>query len=85
MGKFGIPVAVQKLRSKVISVVLPVVLITSVFFSIVVYVVNSIIVKDEIDSRILENGDSLVLQITDDSEEDIPQLPEMNQGEFLRQ
>ena len=55
MGKFGLPSEVQNLKSKIISLVLPVVLLTSVGISIMIYIVNGRIIKEEINSGMAFN------------------------------
>ncbi len=51
-GRFGIPIGVQRLRSKIISVVLPVVLLSTVFISIMTYQLNKASIKGEINNLI---------------------------------
>ena len=55
LGRFGIPLEVQSLRSKIFSLVLPIVLLASVAISTMIYVVNGRIIKQEIDRRMLFN------------------------------
>ncbi|OHD66336.1 MAG: hypothetical protein A2176_07575 [Spirochaetes bacterium RBG_13_51_14] len=55
LGRLGIPNEVQNLRSKIITLVLPVVLLASVGLSIMIYIVNGKIIREEIDKRILLN------------------------------
>jgi methyl-accepting chemotaxis protein len=52
LGRTGVPIAVQRLRSKIISVALPTVLITSVFFLGIVYAFMGRYYKGEIDEKI---------------------------------
>jgi methyl-accepting chemotaxis protein len=55
LGRIDAPTDVQNLRSKIISLVLPVVLLASVAISIMVYAVNGRIIKEKIDKRISLN------------------------------
>ncbi|OHD71420.1 MAG: hypothetical protein A2W19_10525 [Spirochaetes bacterium RBG_16_49_21] len=55
LGRFGVPIGVQNLRSKIISRILPVVLLATVSISCMIYLVNGKIIKEEIDSGILPN------------------------------
>ncbi len=73
LGRLGIPLDVQNLRSKIVSIVLPVVLLASVGISAMIYVVNGKIIREEIDKRILFN-----LELVCGSEhlaEDFSQIP----------
>jgi methyl-accepting chemotaxis protein len=49
MGRFGIPISVQSLKSKIVSLILPVVVIVTVVTLVVVYFSFSSFVKDQID------------------------------------
>ncbi len=55
MGRFGIPVQVQDLRSKIVSIVLPTVLMASVLIAVVVYNVNRAYMADIVYKRVFEN------------------------------
>ncbi|TFH40417.1 MAG: methyl-accepting chemotaxis protein [Chrysiogenales bacterium] len=57
LGQFAIPVAVQGLGSKIISMVFPTVLLASVFIMIMLFFTQSGVIKATIDARI---GDSLI-------------------------
>jgi hypothetical protein len=52
MGRMGIPVIKQRLRDKVVSLVLPIILIASVIIAVAVYLINSRIIEDEINEKI---------------------------------
>lgn len=49
MGRFGIPVSIQSLKNKIVSLILPVVVVVTVIISIIVYFSFSIIIKGLID------------------------------------
>jgi len=75
LGKMGIPVAVQRLRSKIISVVLPIILLTSVMLLVAFYFLQSNTVKGPIDTRISDAFhymDSLRAEGDEDTEIIIP-------------
>jgi methyl-accepting chemotaxis protein len=55
LGRLGVPIEVQNLRSRIISLVLPVVLLASVGLSITIYYINGRIIRNEIDQRLLLN------------------------------
>ncbi|ABW68377.1 methyl-accepting chemotaxis sensory transducer [Desulfosudis oleivorans Hxd3] len=52
IGRFGIPVPVQRLRSKVVSLVLPIILLVNVVISIIVYNLYLPVIKAEIDDNV---------------------------------
>lgn len=52
LGRFGIPIAVQGLESKIISLVFPTILLASVFISIAIYIACKITIVDAIDDRV---------------------------------
>ena len=55
LGKFGIAVAVQRLRSKIISVVLPIILLTSVLILVAFFLIQSRTVTGAIDVRLADS------------------------------
>lgn len=55
LGKFGIPVSPQRLRSKIVTLIQPVVLIVTVIISILIYFTIGRITKEEINKRITDN------------------------------
>jgi methyl-accepting chemotaxis protein len=52
LGRMGIPTDIQNLRSRIVTLVLPAVLLASVCISVMIYLVNGKIIKDEIDKMI---------------------------------
>jgi methyl-accepting chemotaxis protein len=52
LGRMGIPTDIQNLRSRVVTLVLPAVLLASVCISVMIYLVNGKIIKDEINKMI---------------------------------
>ncbi len=52
LGRFGIPIAVQGLGSKIISLVFPTILLASVFISIMIYVAGLITFKPATNARV---------------------------------
>ncbi len=55
LGRFGINVEVQNLQKKVVSLVIPVVLLASVAISVMIYAVNGRIIRQNIDSNVQES------------------------------
>jgi methyl-accepting chemotaxis protein len=53
-GRFGIPIAVQRLRSKIVNLIVPIVLLASVAVSGLLYLINERVVKQEVDKRALD-------------------------------
>ncbi len=51
LGQYGIPVPVQRIKSKIISLVLPIVLLSSVATMGLIYFVNGHYIKNEIDKK----------------------------------
>ncbi len=54
MGRHGYPVAVQRLKSKITSLILPIVLIASAAIAVVVYGMNRWAIAEEIDGRMFD-------------------------------
>ncbi len=52
LGRFGIPVPVQRLRSKIVSLLVPVILLVNVIISILVYNICNTYIRDEVDNKI---------------------------------
>jgi methyl-accepting chemotaxis protein len=50
MGRMGVPIDVQNLRSKIVTLVLPAVLLASVAISVMIYLANGRIIRNEIDN-----------------------------------
>jgi methyl-accepting chemotaxis protein len=73
LGRLGIPLDVQNLRSKIVSIVLPVVLLASVGISAMIYVVNGKIIRDEIDKRVVFNLEQV--STSENLSEDFSQIP----------
>lgn len=55
LGRFGIPVAVQRLRSKIISILTPIVLLASVFIAVMVFNINKHFYVELIDSGVMQS------------------------------
>jgi methyl-accepting chemotaxis protein len=60
LGRFGIPVAVQGLGSKIISLVFPTILLASVFISILLYVAGKMTIHAGITERVRDNLQTIV-------------------------
>jgi len=58
MGRFGLPVKVQDVGSKIAGLVLPTVLLASVAFTGFVYFVNRVVVRDAVDARVADGLES---------------------------
>lgn len=54
LGRFGIPVAVQRLRSKIVSIVLPITLLTSVFMLVLFYKLDKSNVEQLTQNRVFD-------------------------------
>jgi hypothetical protein len=54
LGRFGIPVAIQGMRSKISSMVLPTVLLASVLISAIHYLASGMSLRGAIDSRVYD-------------------------------
>jgi len=55
LGRLSFKIPVQRLRSKIISLVIPVVLIATVCISVIFYIINNYIIKDKIDKNIFQS------------------------------
>lgn len=55
LGRFGIPIAIQGLGSKIISLVFPTILLASVFISSMLYFVGQITIREGINARVRDN------------------------------
>ncbi|HOM11607.1 MAG TPA: methyl-accepting chemotaxis protein, partial [Spirochaetota bacterium] len=72
LGRFGIPVAVQRLRSKIISIVIPITLLTSVFLLVLFYRID----KSNVDSLLSDRiNDSLITLQLDTNETFLKSIP----------
>lgn len=52
IGKFGVPAPVQRLRSKIVSLLIPVILLVNVIISILVYNICNVYIRGEIDGKV---------------------------------
>jgi methyl-accepting chemotaxis protein len=75
LGRFGVPIEVQNLRSKIISRILPVILLANVSISCMIYLVNGKIIKEEIDNGILFN--LKLMRVNTNLAQDFTQIPSM--------
>lgn len=64
LGRFGIPVAVQGLGSKIISLVFPTILLASVFISVMLYIAGQNAIGSGIDDRVRDNIQSIIKAIS---------------------
>ena len=83
LGRFGIPVPVQRLRSKIVSVLVPVILLVNVIISIMVYNICNAYIRDEVDNKVSILMDSEVTSLAaleDYSGHEIPALCREKQG-----
>lgn len=81
LGRFGIPIAVQKLGNKINSMLTPVILLASVAIIVVVYNINRQFYTGLIDENIKK--DIYGIQKTFDSEEGLVDLLRINEGSTL--
>ncbi|MBP7583786.1 MAG: methyl-accepting chemotaxis protein [Spirochaetes bacterium] len=59
LGRFGIPVAVQGLGSKIISLVFPTVLVAMAVISIMIYLAGSATIRDAVNARVSDSLDNV--------------------------
>ncbi|MCU0822986.1 MAG: hypothetical protein MUC95_11045, partial [Spirochaetes bacterium] len=52
LGRFGLPVPVQRLRSKIVSVLIPMILLFNIIISIMVYNICNAYIRDEVDDKV---------------------------------
>jgi methyl-accepting chemotaxis protein len=72
LGRFGIPVAVQRLRSKIISIVIPITLLTSVFLLVLFYRIDKSNVDSLLTARINDSFTSIQLDTNETFTQSIP-------------
>lgn len=60
LGRFGIPIAVQGLGSKIISLVFPTILLASVFISIMLYYVGQTTIREGITERVRDSLKTII-------------------------
>ncbi|MEJ5362351.1 MAG: methyl-accepting chemotaxis protein [Spirochaetota bacterium] len=72
LGRFGIPVAVQRLRSKILSIVIPITLLTSVFLLVLFYRIDKSNVDSLISARIYDSFTSIQLDTHETFTQSIP-------------
>ncbi|MCU0822984.1 MAG: hypothetical protein MUC95_11035, partial [Spirochaetes bacterium] len=68
LGRLNIPVPVQRLRSKIISLIIPTILLVNVIISVIVYLFYGNIIKSEIDQKvslIIDNETNLLERLDD--------------------
>ncbi|MCX7679014.1 MAG: methyl-accepting chemotaxis protein [Spirochaetes bacterium] len=86
LGRFGIPIAVQGLESKIISLVFPTILLASVFISIMVYLASKTTLINAIDQRVCDSLAFIAQSQTSDAAQPsthIPQIFEEHRGLFF--
>ena len=74
LGRFGIPVAVQRLRSKIISIVIPITLLTSVFLLVLFYRIDKSNVDALLSARIMDSFTSIQLDNNESFLQSIPNV-----------
>ncbi|MEW6526778.1 MAG: methyl-accepting chemotaxis protein [Spirochaetota bacterium] len=72
LGRFGIPVAVQRLRSKIISIVIPITLLTSVFLLVLFYRIDKSNVDSLLTARINDSFTTIQLDTNEAFTQSIP-------------
>lgn len=74
LGRLGIPIAVQRLRSKIISIVIPVTLLTSVFMLVLFYRIDKSNVDSLLSARIIDSFTSIQLESNESFSQSIPNV-----------
>lgn len=74
LGRFGIPIAVQRLRSKIISIVIPVTLLTSVIMLVLFYRIDKSNVDSLLSARIIDSFTSIQLDSNESFFQSIPNV-----------
>lgn len=83
LGRFGIPVAVQRLRSKIISIVIPITLLTSVFLLVLFYCIDKSNVDSLLSARINDGFTSIQLDNDEIFTQSIPTVIKEYEGVIL--
>jgi len=83
LGRFNIPIAVQRLRSKIVSIVLPVTLLTSVFLLVVFYQVDKSNVIKLTADHIYESLQNIKIDSKELFLQTIPRVISKNNGVVL--
>ncbi|NMB65454.1 MAG: hypothetical protein GYA16_11370 [Spirochaetes bacterium] len=83
LGRFGIPVAVQRLRSKIISIVIPITLLTSVFLLVLFYRIDKSNVDSLLTARINDSFTSIQLDNDEIFTQSIPTVIKEYEGVIL--
>ena len=83
LGRFGIPVAVQRLRSKIISIVIPITLLTSVFLLVLFYRIDKSNVDSLLTARINDSFTSIQLDNNEIFTQSIPTVIKEYEGVIL--
>lgn len=83
MGRSGVPIYIQKLGNKILSLVIPTVLMATIAISVMIYFVNYHIIARQIDLHVSDTiemtGERLLLE-TPDSERRLPGIVTRYQG-----
>ncbi|MGQ9844344.1 MAG: methyl-accepting chemotaxis protein, partial [Spirochaetota bacterium] len=74
LGRYGIPIAVQRLRSKIISIVIPITLLTSVFILVLFYRIDKSNVASLLSARIIDSFTSIQLESNESFSQSIPNV-----------
>ncbi|MCX8122683.1 MAG: methyl-accepting chemotaxis protein [Spirochaetes bacterium] len=83
LGRFGIPIAVQRLRSKIVSIVLPITLLTSVFMLVLFYKIDKSNVESLTASRIFDVLQQIQIDSKDSFIKSIPSIVNEYNGVVL--
>ncbi len=83
LGRFGIPVAVQRLRSKIISIVIPITLLTSVFLLVLFYRIDKSNVDSLVSARIFDSFASIQMDSNETFLQSIPAVIKEYEGVVL--
>ncbi len=83
LGRFGMPVAVQRLRSKIVSIVLPITLLTSVFLLVLFYNVLKSNVELLVNNRVFDSLKNINLETQEKFIESLPGVIDEYKGVIL--
>jgi len=74
LGRFGFPIAVQRLRSKILNIVIPITLLTSVFLLVLFYCIDKSNVDALLSARIMDSFTSIQLDSNESFYQSIPNV-----------
>jgi methyl-accepting chemotaxis protein len=82
LGRFGIPIAVQRLRSKAITILIPIVLVASAAIIVAVYNINKVFYSELIDKYIHKTIYPIQMMIDSDTVDEsyLKQLSDTHEG-----